>query len=57
MGKEKLDGEKERIKGKGEIERRKKIRGKMNGEIKIGRGKKEKKEKVKLREGRKSEER
>ena len=40
MGKEKLDGkEKERENGKGEIERRKKIRGKMNGEKKLDGGK------------------
>ena len=45
MGKEKLDGEKEREKGKGEIERWKKIRGKMNGERKIGRGKRKRKRK------------
>ena len=45
MGKEKLDGEKERENGKSEIERRKKIRGKMNGERKIGRGKRKRKRK------------
>ena len=57
MGKEKLDGEKEREKGKGEIERRKKIRGNEWGKKNWTGKKKEKKEKVKLREGRKSEER
>ena len=39
MGKEKLDREKEREKGKGEFVIRNKVRGKMNGERQIGRGK------------------
>ena len=38
-----MDGEKETEKGKGEIERRKEIRGKMNGERKIKRGNKKEK--------------
>ena len=45
MGKDKLDGEKERQNGKGEIERRKKIRGNINGERKIGQGKRKRKSK------------
>ena len=57
MGKEKLDEEKERQKGKGEIVRRKKIRGKMNGERKNDGERKRKRKRFTLREGRKSEER
>ena len=45
MGKEKLDREKEKEKGKCEVEGRKKISGKMNGERKIGRGKRKRKRK------------
>ena len=44
-GERKIGRGKKRMKGKGEIERRKKIRGKMNGERKIGRGKRKRKRK------------
>ena len=53
--KEKGRGKRKKKKGKGEIERRKEIRGKLKKNW-TGK-KKEKMEKMKLREGRKSEER